>query len=77
MKAATHVALSIGVERALAQRGEGGETQFDRLPAGTFPHVHALRDEAAADPEIAWEFSVETLVAGLRAQIRRAKTRQS
>jgi AcrR family transcriptional regulator len=67
VKATTHVALSIGVERALFCRGEEAETAFEQLPAEAFPHVRALEGEA--DPEIAWAFSVETLVAGLHAQI--------
>lgn len=71
VKATTHVALSIGVERALWTRGEGAETALDQLPVEIFLHVHALGDQI--DPETAWAFSVETLVAGLRTQIRRAK----
>jgi len=67
VKATTYVALSIGVERALSRRGEGGETSLDRLPAETFPHVHALRDQL--DPEVTWAFAVETLTGGLRTQI--------
>jgi AcrR family transcriptional regulator len=67
VKATTHVALSIGVERALSRRGEGGESSLEQLPAEAFPHVHALRDHL--DPEVTWAFSVETLVAGLRAQL--------
>jgi len=71
VKATTHVALSIAVERALWTRGEGAETALDQLPPESFPHVHALG--TVADPEAAWSFSVETLIAGLRAQVRRAK----
>jgi AcrR family transcriptional regulator len=67
VKATTHVALSIGVERALWRRGEDAETAFEQLPVESFPHVHAL--QGRIDPEVAWRFSVETLVAGLRAQI--------
>jgi AcrR family transcriptional regulator len=69
VKATTHVALSIAVERALWARSEGAETSLDQLPAESFPHVHALG--AQVDPETAWSFSVETLVAGLQARIRR------
>lgn len=71
IKATTYVALAIGLERALAARGETATTAVDALPLDRFPHVHALTD--VDDPEVAWEFSVETLVAGLRAQVRRAK----
>lgn len=69
VKATTHMALSIGVERALWQRGEEAETAFEQLPAESFPHVLALQGQV--DPEAQWSFSVETLVAGLQAQIRR------
>jgi AcrR family transcriptional regulator len=73
IKATTHVALAIGVERALAARGDTAETALDVLPADRFPYLRALED--VDDPEDAWAFSVETLVAGLHTQIRRAKRR--
>jgi AcrR family transcriptional regulator len=73
VKATTYVALAIGLERALAARGEGAATAVDPLPPDRFPHVRALRD--VDDPEETWAFSVETLVAGLRTQVRRAKAR--
>jgi AcrR family transcriptional regulator len=73
IKATTHVALAIGVERALAARGDTAETEIDALPADSFPYMRALHD--VDDPEDAWAFSVETLVAGLHTQIRRAKRR--
>jgi AcrR family transcriptional regulator len=73
IKATTYVALAIGVERALAARGAAAETAIDPLTAHRFPHVLALRD--VDDPQEAWAFSVETLVAGLHTQVRRAKRR--
>jgi len=73
IKATTYVALAIGVERALGARGAGAETAIDPLSAHRFPHVLALQD--VDDPREAWAFSVETLVAGLHTQIRRAKRR--
>jgi AcrR family transcriptional regulator len=73
IKATTYVALAIGVERALAARGDAAATTIDNLPAGRFPHVQALLD--VDDPDEAWAFSVETLVAGLHTQVRRAKRR--
>lgn len=73
VKATTYVALAIGLERALAARGETAETETERLPAERFPHLLAL--PAASEPEDTWAFSVETLVAGLHAQVRRAKRR--
>jgi AcrR family transcriptional regulator len=73
VKATTYVALSIGVERALSRRGEQVETSLEQLPAEAFPHIHALSDDL--DPEVTWAFGVETLIAGLRAQIRGTRTR--
>ena len=73
MKATIHVALAIGVERALASRGGTAETEIETLPADRFPYVRALGD--VDDPEEAWAFSVETLVAGLDTQVRRARRR--
>jgi len=71
VKATTYVALAIGLERALAARGEGAMTETDLLSPDRFPHVLALSD--VDDPEGTWAFSVETLVAGLHTQVRRAK----
>jgi AcrR family transcriptional regulator len=73
IKATTYVALAIGVERALAARGAAAETAIDRLSADRFPHVVALQD--VDEPQDAWAFSIETLVAGLHTQVRRAKRR--
>jgi len=73
IKATTYVALSIGLERALAAHGETVSTAVEPLSPDRFPHVRALQD--VDDPEEAWAFSVETLVAGLRTQVRRAKRR--
>jgi AcrR family transcriptional regulator len=68
VKATTHVALAIGLERALAARGETAETAIDLLPADRFPHIHAL--DGVIDLDEAWTFSLETLIAGLHAQVR-------
>jgi AcrR family transcriptional regulator len=73
IKATTYVALTIGLERALAARGETAVTETDLLSPDRFPHLLALPD--VGDPEEAWAFSVETLVAGLHTQVRRAKRR--
>lgn len=66
VKAAAYTALMVGTERSIAARGELLETAVDELPAESFPQFHALEDH---DPTTAWSFSLETLVAGLRAQI--------
>lgn len=73
IKATTYVALAIGIERALGARGETVMTPLEPLPPERFPYVRAL--DEVDDPEDAWAFSVETLVAGLQTQIRRAKGR--
>lgn len=66
VKAAVYPALTVGAERSMLVRGEHSETAMKRLPAENFPQFHALVDY---DPELAWAFSLETLVAGIRAQI--------
>jgi AcrR family transcriptional regulator len=74
VKATTYIALAIGLERALAARGETAETETDLLSPDRFPHVLALA--SVDDPgQTTWAFSVETLVAGLHTQVRRAKRR--
>lgn len=73
IKVTTYVALTIGLERALATRGVTAVTETGLLPPERFPHLLALPD--ADDPEDTWAFGVETLVAGLHTQIRRAKRR--
>jgi AcrR family transcriptional regulator len=73
VKATTYLALSIGLERALAARGEGAATDTELLSPDRFPHMLALPE--LDDPEDTWAFGVETLVAGLRTQVRRAKLR--
>jgi len=73
IKVTTYVALSIGLERALAASGVTAMTETESLSAERFPHLLALPD--ADDPEDTWAFSVETLVAGLQTQVRRAKRR--
>jgi AcrR family transcriptional regulator len=63
-------ALMIGVERSMLARGEMRQTEIDALPAESFPLVRALETEL--DYEGTWAFAVETLIAGLRAQLNRA-----
>lgn len=66
LKAIAFIALMVGTERSMMARGELLETAMEELPRETFPQFHALEDH---DPTTAWAFSLETLVAGLRAQI--------
>lgn len=68
VKAASYLALMIGMERSLAARGEVLETQLDELPEESFPMVRGV-DDADADHEYVWSFAVETLVAGLRTRL--------
>jgi AcrR family transcriptional regulator len=72
VKATALVALSIGEEKSLASSGVVAETHVDELPLDDFPHLHALANTSSEDA--AWWFTLETLVSGLRAQIRRRKT---
>ena len=73
IKVTTYVALTIGLERALATSGDMVVTETELLPAERFPHLLSLPDPD--DPEETWAFGVETLVAGLHTQVRRAKRR--
>lgn len=66
VKAVAFVALMVGAERSMLARGELLETVMEELPRESFPQFHALEDH---DPTTAWAFSLETIVAGLRAQI--------
>ncbi|MCD4534599.1 TetR/AcrR family transcriptional regulator C-terminal domain-containing protein [Nocardioides sp. cx-169] len=66
VKSVAYIALMVGAERSLLARGELLETAMEELPAETFPQFHALEEH---DPTTAWAFSLETLVAGLRAQV--------
>jgi AcrR family transcriptional regulator len=66
VKATALTALMVGMERSVSVRGELLETVIEELPEETFPQFHALRDQ---DSTAAWSFTLETLVAGLRAQI--------
>ncbi|MGP3534169.1 TetR family transcriptional regulator [Microbacterium sp. RD1] len=66
VKAAVYPALTVGAERSMMARGELSETGMEDLPPESFPQFHALR---GYDPTLAWSFSLEVLVAGLRAQI--------
>jgi len=72
VKATALVALSVGAEKSLASGGVLAETDVEGLPPESFPHLRALRDIGSED--VAWSFTLETLVSGLRAQIRRRKS---
>jgi AcrR family transcriptional regulator len=77
IKATVLSALGVGLERAVASSGERRETAIEDLPAEDFPMLTLLGKTDTADPEVAWEFALETLVSGLRAQIRRRRERSS
>lgn len=68
IKAASYLALMIGMERSMVARGELLETHLDELPAESFPLVQSIAANVA-DYEYVWGFAVETLVAGLRARL--------
>jgi AcrR family transcriptional regulator len=69
VKTVSLLALSVGVERSTQARGEMPETKLDELPAESFPLVRSIATVTA--PEEAWAFSLDTLIAGLRIQLRR------
>jgi AcrR family transcriptional regulator len=68
VKTTAFLALMIGTERSMVARGELRETQLDELPAESFPLVRSIATNAS-DSENVWAFSVETLIAGLRARL--------
>ena len=68
VKAASYLALMVGTERSMVARGEVLETHLEDLPEAEFPLVRSVATDDA-DPEYVWRFAVETLVAGLRAQL--------
>jgi AcrR family transcriptional regulator len=71
LKAVTLTALTVGLERALASRGQAAESELGALPADQFPNLRRLPE--ITDVELAWSFTLETLVAGLRAQLALAR----
>lgn len=73
VKATALLTLGAANERALQAAGHSAETALEQLPAESFPQVRSL--EHVQDPAASWAFSLETLVAGLRAQVRTRKTR--
>jgi AcrR family transcriptional regulator len=71
IKATTLTALSVGVELALEQSGRGGATDIEALPEDGFALTRALG--TVSDNHLAYQFIAETLVAGLRSQVRNRK----
>ena len=69
VKAASLTSLAVALERGMAAQGVPSETAIEDLPPEAFPEIR--RVAGVADPEAAWLFSLETLVSGLRAQVRR------
>lgn len=68
IKSASYLALMIGMERSMVARGEILETHLEELPLESFPLVRSIATDDA-DYEYVWSFGVETLIAGLRAQL--------
>jgi AcrR family transcriptional regulator len=67
VKAASYLALMIGMERSMVAMGAILETHLDELPAESFPLVRSVATDVA-DYEYVWTFSVDTLIAGLRSR---------
>jgi AcrR family transcriptional regulator len=68
VKAASYLALMIGMERSMVARGEVLETHLDELPSESFPLVRSVGQDVR-DYEDVWAFAVDTLVAGLRSKL--------
>jgi AcrR family transcriptional regulator len=73
VKATSLAALAVALERGMAAVEGPSETALEDLPPEMFPEIR--RVAAVADPEAAWSFTLETLVSGLRAQVRRHRQR--
>ena len=67
VKTAALAGVMVGMEQGMLAQGRLLETVIEALPADTFPQFHALKGDS--DPLAAWSFNLETVVAGLRAQI--------
>ncbi len=73
VKAVSLTTLAVALERGMAAQGTAAETAVEDLPPDAFPEVR--RAASISDPEAAWSFSLETLVSGLRSQVRRHRQR--
>ena len=73
VKAASLTSLAVALERGMAAHGVPSETAIEDLPPETFPEIR--RVAGVADPDAAWAFTLETLVSGLRSQVRRSRQR--
>jgi AcrR family transcriptional regulator len=72
IKATSLTALAVGLERSLQVSGVIAETAMERLPPEAFPQLRSL--DEVDDVEAVWQFGLETLVAGLRAQVQARAT---
>src|SRR4051812_32969726 len=72
VKTVSLLAIMVGVERGMLARGEMVETSLEDLPSDAFPLVRSMA--TVTEPEDAWSFSLETLVTGLRAQLRQRRS---
>jgi AcrR family transcriptional regulator len=68
LKTTSLVALGVALEQAAIAQGRLEETHLEDLPEHDFPQVRAL---ATVQPGQGHDFALETLVSGLRSQIRR------
>lgn len=68
IKAASYLALMIGMERSMVARGELLETHLEELPEESFPLVRSIATDVS-DYEYVWSFGVDTLIAGLRSRL--------
>ena len=69
VKTVVFLAAAVGMERSKTARGEMLETRMDDLPVDGFPLVRSVA--VTARPEDVWPFALETVIAGLRAQLAR------
>lgn len=73
VKTVVYLSLAVGVERSMLARGDMPETDVADLPVEAFPLLRAIAADTV--PEEAWAFSLDALLAGLRVQLRRRRSR--
>lgn len=71
VKATVLATLGVGTERAVGSRGDLTQTDVESLPPERFPHMRLTAD--IDDNEPIYVFVLETLLSGLRSQLRRRR----
>jgi AcrR family transcriptional regulator len=68
VKSTALVVLGLLIEEVLSSKGQRAKTNLSALPPERFPQAHELR-KIAVQPDV-WAYTIDTLVAGLAANLR-------